>query len=244
MVKQAIILSAGRGERFRPVTDTIPKPLVRLAGKTLIDWQLELLALGGIERVIINCCYLKELLIQHVQSNNYGFKELVFSEEETALETGGGIIKALPFFHDAPFFSINSDVVIYPVNAHILQQLATSFNKRPELQLALLLQPSLKALNIQAKGDFFCNEYGNITRRGAHSNAPFIYTGVQLMHPEIFENEDRSIFSMNIIYDKMLQQSPNNIAGIINTQGTMLEIGDIESHKLAESFVKKSGNLS
>ena len=238
MVKQAIILAAGRGERFRPVTDTIPKPLVRLAGKALIDWQLELLALGGIERVIINCCYLKELLIEHVQKSNYGFKELAFSEEETALETGGGIKKALPFFHDAPFFALNSDVVISPSNANILQQLSNALERKKELQAALLLQPMVDIIGLQLKGDFFCNEYGALKRRGLQPNAPFIFTGVQLLKPQIFTNIDSSIFSMNIIYDKMLQQSPNHIAGIINLQGTMLHVGDIESHKLAESFLQ------
>jgi N-acetyl-alpha-D-muramate 1-phosphate uridylyltransferase len=238
MIKQAIILAAGRGARFRPVTDSIPKPLVRLAGKALIDWQLELLHLSGIERVIINCCYLKELLIEHVQATSYGFKELAFSEEETALETGGGIKKALPFFHDEPFFAVNSDVVISPSNAGILQQLTNAFDKKPLMQVALLLQPMVDVIGLQSKGDFFCNEYGVLKRRGLQPNAPFIFTGVQLLNPQIFSEIDSTIFSMNMIYDEMLENSPSHIAGIINLQGTMLHVGDVEGHNLAEDFLK------
>ncbi|MFM7850421.1 MAG: hypothetical protein ACKO96_00540, partial [Flammeovirgaceae bacterium] len=119
-----------------------------------------------VERVIINCCYLKELLIKHVKAKSYDFKELAFSEEETALETGGGIKKALPFFNDEPFFALNSDVVISPVNTNILKQLSSAFDKQAQLQAALLLQPIVDVIGLQSKGDFFCNEYGALKRRG------------------------------------------------------------------------------
>ncbi len=244
MVKQAIILAAGRGARFCPVTDSIPKPLVRLAGKTLIDWQLELLATAGVERVIINCCYLKELLIKHVNSHDYGFKELAFSEEELALETGGGIKKALPFFQNEPFFAINSDVVISPINAHTLQQLASAFSKKPDLQAALLLQSRLGIIGLSSAGDFFCDEYGRLKRKIMGNNAPFIFTGIQLLSPDIFTEIEASIFSMNMIYDKMLTNDAgltndaSQIAGIINTQGAMLHVGDVAGHKAAEDFIK------
>jgi N-acetyl-alpha-D-muramate 1-phosphate uridylyltransferase len=243
MIKQAIILAAGRGARFRPITDSIPKPLVQLQGKSLIDWQLELLAAAGVERVIINCCYLKELLIEHVRSQNHGIKELAFSEEDIALETGGGIKKALPFFAGEPFFALNSDVVIAPTNAHTLHQLASAFTRQPQLQAALLLQPNAGIIGLNSQGDFFCDEYGRLNRRSnAKENrevAPFVFTGVQLLAPAIFADIEASIFSMNLIYDAMLQQSPNNIAGIINTQGKMLHVGDVEGHKSAEQFLIK-----
>jgi MurNAc alpha-1-phosphate uridylyltransferase len=238
MPKSAIILAAGRGERFRPVTDSIPKPLVQLGGKTLLDWQLELLELSGIERVIINCCYLKDLIKTHVKSRKHNFKEIVFSEEETALETGGGIKKALSFFNDEPFFALNSDVVMHPQTPNILNQLRQAADKRTTLRLILLLQARAGIVGLDgSRGDFFCNEYGLLSRRRLSEEAPFVFTGVQLIYPEVFEGIENSIFSMNLVYNKMLESEQQQIAGVINTNGIMLHVGDVTGHKQAESHL-------
>ena len=174
-ITQAMILAAGRGARFRPVTDTLPKPLVTLGGKALIDWQIEALLAQGITRIVINCCYLAEQLIAHVQSQDYGC-EILFSHEETALETGGGIKRALPFFEGKPFYAVNSDVVLWPESKGYLMQLYRAFTLRPELKLALLLQPTLGAIGLQGAGGFFlpCGRQC-VAPRPAKNRAVFLY---------------------------------------------------------------------
>ncbi len=238
-ITQAIVLAAGRGARFRPVTDAIPKPLVPLGGKPLIDWQLERLKRSGVERVVINCCYLKELLKQHVTAQDYGL-DITFSEEDVALETGGGIKRALPYLDDAPFYAINSDVVFWPENPRLLQQLDRAFALRPEVRLALLLQPNPGTIGIRSAGDFFCDEYGHIWRRGVQKEAPYIFSGVQLMRPDIFDGMEDSIFSMNVIYDRLIKGEKEAIAGIINNGGMMLHVGDPEGHRASEAFLNEA----
>jgi MurNAc alpha-1-phosphate uridylyltransferase len=236
---QAIVLAAGRGARFRPLTDTLPKPLVPLQGKPLIDWQLEMLAAQGIQRVVVNCCYLKERLMAHVRARDYGFAELVLSEEETALETGGGIKKALPFFQGEPFFAVNSDVVMMPAQAGLLASLVQAMRIKPELQAVLLLQARVGIVGLQSAGDFFCDAYGRLARRGTHAEAPFVFTGVQLLHPRAFAGEEASIFSMNKIYDALLagQEEAHVMAGIINNESMMLHVGDMEGYRAVEEYM-------
>ena len=238
-VKQAMILAAGRGERFRPVTDTIPKPLVEVRGKPLIDWQLEMLKANGIERVVINVCYLKELLLEHLERWQDDF-EIIISEEMLALETGGGIKNALHHFNDECFYSLNSDVILYPSQDMLLVQLERAFEVRKETKIALLLHYKTHSVGMPASaaGDFFCDEYGALQRRGEFKEAPFYFTGVQLMHPSIFNDVDDSIFSMNLIFNTILEHTPEQIAGVINQYGSMLHVGDPEGHSNVEAFMR------
>ncbi|TAE83669.1 MAG: nucleotidyltransferase family protein [Alphaproteobacteria bacterium] len=251
MVDQAIILAAGRGQRFRPVTDTIPKPLVAVAGKPLIDWQIEMLIAQGMKRIIINGCYLRDLLFDHVRSRNYTDVEIIFSEEETALETGGGIKHALPLMGDAPFFSINSDVIMFPTDhPRLLHQLANALEKQPNADIILLLHPCLASKGIHGTGDFFCNEHGHLWRKGTHMNAPYWFTGVQLVRPSAFDGIEESVFSMNLIYDRVLAptrspQTAERLLGIINqTGGIMLHVGDVEGHAAVEAWLHQQSNLT
>jgi N-acetyl-alpha-D-muramate 1-phosphate uridylyltransferase len=236
-VKQAMILAAGRGMRFRPITDTTPKPLVEVGGKPLIDWQLEILEMHGMERVIVNTCYLGEQLKAHVSARHYRF-EVIFSDEELALETGGGIKHALNHFNDNLFYSINSDVILYPPHTNLLSQLERAFTLRPTTKLALLLHPTVGTIGLKSAGDFFCNEHGAIWRKGGQLFAPYVFTGVQLINPSVFSSIDQSIFSMNVIYDQLLHNAPDTIAGIVG-QGYMLHVGDVEGHSACEIFLQK-----
>jgi MurNAc alpha-1-phosphate uridylyltransferase len=238
-VTRAIILAAGRGVRFRPVTDTIPKPLVQVRGKALIDWQLELLALSGITHVVINCCYLAEKLIAHVEARNYPLR-ITFSREETALETGGGIKNALHLLGDAPFFAINSDVILFPQHAQLLRQLERAFSLRTSTRLALLLHPTAGTIGLQGAGDFYCDEHGRLARRGELPTAPYFFTGVQLIHPSVFADIEHTIFSMNLVYNHLLATAPQTIAGIVNPSGHMLHVGDPEGHAACEAFLQKN----
>ncbi len=235
-VKQAMILAAGRGARFRPVTDTTPKPLVEVCGKKLIDWQLEMLEMNGIERVVVNVCYLKEQVIEHVQGWRSRF-DIIISEEDAALETGGGIKNALHHFNGELFYAINSDVILHPQHGAMLHQLARAFELREHTEIALLLHYTSHAVGIAGAGDFFCDQQGDLQRRGTQKSAPFYFTGVQLVHPRAFDGVEASIFSMNVIFDKLMMRESIGIAGVINQSGSMLHVGDPEGHAQVERFV-------
>lgn len=243
-VKQAIILAAGRGARFRPVTDSIPKPLVPVCDRPLIDWQLAFLADKGVERVVINCCYLADMLKSHVeQSRYYQEMEISFSTEEVALETGGGIQKALPYFGGELFYALNADVILYPADHINLSRLEAAFSAYPQLKLALLLQPKPGAVGIRSVGDFFCDEFGHIWRRGLQTEAPYFFTGVQLLHAGAFDGVEDTIFSMNVVYDKLIKHEPQHIAGIVNEHGIMLHVGDPDGHRQSEGWLSQEAEL-
>jgi N-acetyl-alpha-D-muramate 1-phosphate uridylyltransferase len=241
-VKQAMILAAGRGARFRPVTDTMPKPLVKLAGKPLIDWQLEMLMANGIERVVINNCYLGEMLRAHIEQLALPL-EILFSHEETALETGGGIKHALHHFGDTPFYAVNSDVVMWPKRPDLLRQLDRAFALRPDTRLALLLHPTPGAIGLNGAGDFFCNEHGALWRRGVQKTAPYFFTGIQLMDASVFDDTEQTIFSMNVVYNQFLQYAPEAIAGVVGG-GRMLHVGDTEGHAACEAFIAQATTIA
>ncbi len=237
-VTQAIILAAGRGARFRPVTDTLPKPLVQIGGKALIEWQIEALLAQGVKRILINCCYLADQLIAHVVAQGYD-GDIIFSHEETALETGGGIKRALPHFEGRLFYAVNSDVVLWPTSGNYLAQLRRAFTLRPELKLALLLHPTLGAIGLNGAGDFFCHTDGMLWRRGMQKTAPYFFTGLQLMHPSVFDRMEQTIFSMNHVYNQLLAEMPEAMAGIVNPAGYMLHVGDAQGHAACEAFLQK-----
>jgi N-acetyl-alpha-D-muramate 1-phosphate uridylyltransferase len=235
-VKQAMILAAGRGQRFRPVTDTIPKPMVEVGGVALIDWQLELLLASGVSKIVVNVCYLKDMLIAHL-ARWKDKAEIIISHEDTALETGGGIKHALHHFGDELFYSLNSDVILFPKHDNTLVQLHAAFQKNAATRLSVLLNFKQHSIGLDSAGDFFCDTFGALQRRGAAKASPFFFTGAQLMHPSVFEGIEDTIFSMNKIYDRLLVEQRQMI-GIINAHGSMLHVGDPEGHKAAEHFLK------
>ncbi len=236
-VTQAMILAAGRGQRFRPVTDTMPKPMVEVDGAPLIDWQMELLIASGVKKIVVNVCYLKEILIDHLKQWKHR-AEIIISHEDTALETGGGIKHALHHFGDELFYSLNSDVILFPKHENMLTQLNAAFEKNDATRLALLLSFKEHAVGLKGAGDFFCDKFGQVQRRGAAKVAPFFFTGAQLMHPSVFENVDDTIFSMNKIYDALLPNE-RELIGIINQHGSMLHVGDPEGHVAAQDFLEQ-----
>lgn len=235
-VKQAMILAAGRGQRFRPITDTIPKPMVEVGDVALIDWQIKQLIACGVEKIVVNVCYLKDILVRHLAQWESKI-EIIISHEDTALETGGGIKQALHHFKGELFYSLNSDVILHPMHPNMLTQLNAAFDKNPATRLALLLSFKEHAVGLSGQGDFFCDTFGHVQRRGAAKTAPFFFTGAQLIDPSIFDGVDDTIFSMNKIFDMLLPQE-RHLIGIINQHGSMLHVGDPEGHKAAESFLK------
>lgn len=232
-IESAIILAAGLGTRMRPLTLQTPKPLIEVAGKKLLDYAVELVESAGIARLVVNTSYLAEQVELHL----IGKSAVQISHETVPLETGGGIAKALPLLNTtAPFIAINSDTICLSGNEHPIHRMASHWHDG--LDALLLLHPREKAVGYQGKGDFFCSGEGDLRRRGDASDAPLVFTGVQLLHPRLFEGCPHGAFSMNVLYDKLQQADGrfSRLKGIVH-DGEWLHIGTPQELAEAERYL-------
>lgn len=230
-MNKAIILAAGLGTRMRPLTDNLPKPLVEVAGKALIDWVLDGAVEGGVSVAVVNTSYKAEMLEAHIARRNA--PSLLISRESEPLETGGGIANALPLLGDEPFFSLNSDTICLPHYTHYLQRLRQAWDET-KMDALLLLHPREKAIGFHEAGDFFIADGGSVKRRGDAKAAPYVFTGTQLIHPRLFESAPQGKFSINTLYDRDLTR----IHALIH-DGHWLHVGDLPGLAAAEAWFAK-----
>lgn len=234
---KAMVMAAGLGKRMRPLTDAIPKPLVKVAGKPLIDHTLDWLAASGITDAVVNTHYKAVLLEAHLAARTA--PRIHISREEVLLETGGGVKKAMPMLGAHPFFITNSDVICIDGKTPALQRLRASWDDTA-MDALLLVQPVASAVGYAGAGDFFVGEGGVPTRRGAAATAPYVFTGVQLLHPRLFAHAPaEDIFSLNVLYDKALQQNPPRLRALVH-DGSWLHIGDPQGVQAAQDFLAKN----
>lgn len=197
-----MVLSAGRGARLRPLTDTLPKPLVPVLGRPLLDHAIDRLAAAGVARVVVNVHHLGEQIIEHLKARQA--PEIVISPEATALETGGGVAQALPLLGAAPFFAVNGDSLWFDGAIPALDRLAAAFDPAQH-DAMLLLQKTVSAVGYeQNRGDFFLGSDGKPRRVGPGEIAPFLFAGVQILSPHLFADAPAGAFSLNRIYDRAL----------------------------------------
>tara|TARA_R100000005_G_scaffold96682_1_gene86002 strand:- start:4281 stop:5009 length:729 start_codon:yes stop_codon:yes gene_type:complete len=217
---RAMILAAGLGTRLRPITDVTPKPLVRVAGRALIDYCFDLLRMAGIRQVVVNKHHLGDQISDYL-SHVTGFDFAISDETEALLETGGGVKKALPFLGADPFFVLNSDVIVRDRAASSLGLMHDRWDDR-EMGALLLLHPVGTAVGYAGSGDFHLEESGRIRRRREGETAPFLFTGVQLLDPGLFAETTMDAFSLNVIYDKAL--ASGRLYGLVH-DGEWLHVG-------------------
>ncbi len=201
----AMVMAAGLGKRMRPLTATRPKPLVHLAGKPLIDHCLDKLWDAGICNVVVNVHYLADLLESHLGSVSYPIHIRISDERDGLLETGGGLIKALPLIDEDPFFVLNSDNIWMDGPQNVFAQLSEQWD--PEKMDALLLVvPNQRACNYRGQGDFALAADGRLARRTPRKVAPFVFTGIQLMSKKLITDPPQDTFSTNIIWDRAIAE--------------------------------------
>lgn len=232
--KNAMVLAAGLGRRMRPLTDRLPKPLVEVSGRPLIDYALELLEQAGVARAVVNASYLAEKLAAYLAARRSGIR-VTLSREETPLETGGGIARALPLLGHAPFYAINSDVILRNgAGMPALRQLAEAWDDGGTDAL-LLLVPKTLAVGYGGAGDFFLED-GRLRRREGASSAPYVFTGTQLLHPRLFEDCPQGAFSINLLYDRRKDAEGflPRIGAIVH-DGAWLHVGTPEAVAAAEA---------
>lgn len=232
---RAMVLAAGLGTRMRPLTEHTPKPLIQVAGKALIDWSLDALVHAGISQIVVNVSYLAEQVEAHIAKRNDA--EFIISHEAEPLETGGGIKKALTHLGDAPFIVMNSDAFCMDGVAAI-RQLQTA----EDAPITLMLQPKEHAVGYHGVGDFFRDERGAIRRKlETEAQAPFVFTGIQKLHPSIFEQSPEGKFSMNVLYNQEVATDGTlgSVQSIVH-EGTWLHVGTPQEKAQAEAFLAKA----
>ncbi|MEM8663412.1 MAG: nucleotidyltransferase family protein, partial [Pseudomonadota bacterium] len=198
----AMVLAAGRGSRMRPLTAMTPKPLIEVAGKALIDHVFDRLSAAGVSRFVVNVHYLPDLIEVHVR-RRAGERVAISDERDGVLETGGGVVRALPLLGDAPFFVANADTFWIEGVSDNLVRLREAFD--PErMDGLLLLAPTVSAVGYDGRGDFDLRADGSVVRRGERSIAPFVYAGCALFSPAAFKDAREEKFSLNEIFDKLI----------------------------------------
>lgn len=215
----AMILAAGLGKRMRPLTARQPKPMVRVAGKPLIDHALDRLADAGINKAVVNVHYLADVLEAHVLVRQTP-KVTVSDERAVLLETGGGMVKALPQLPD-PFFALNADNIWLDGPKSAFHDLSRRWD--PEAMDALLLVvPHARAANFNGTGDFHMDPIGRLSRRRDGRVAPFIYTGIQLVSHRLMRDAPEGPFSTNILWNRAMEEG--RLYGLSFT-GLWFEVG-------------------
>lgn len=199
--KSAMVLAAGRGTRLRPLTDRLPKPLVEIGGSTLLDQAIDRLALAGVERVVVNVHYKAEMIAAHLARRTSPRIEI--SRESEPLETGGGVARALPLLGES-FFVVNGDVLWLDSTEYALTRLARAFDP-DSMDAAMLFQRTVWATGYDGDGDYFLDPLGVPRRRGEREVAPYIFSGVQLLHRRLFDGVGGEAFSLNRLYDRAEQ---------------------------------------
>jgi N-acetyl-alpha-D-muramate 1-phosphate uridylyltransferase len=236
--KTAMVLAAGLGERMRPLTLRIPKPLVTLAGRPLIDHVLDRLAAAGVETAIVNVHYLPEQLEAHLAARQGKPPETFISDERgVLLDTGGGVKKALPLLGPGPFFVHNADSVWSEGTASALSHMLRLWNPA-EMDCLLLLAPVATSIGYAARGDFSMGPDGRLARRGASEVVPFAFAGVSLCDERLFEDAPEGCFSLNMLWDQALAKG--RLYGM-RMDGRWMHVGTPAALAKAETLFEREG---
>ncbi len=200
MPDQAIMLAAGLGKRMRPITDTIPKPLVRVAGKPLIDWGLDAVAQAGVANTIVNVHYLADKLIEYLGDRKQ--PHITISDErDLLLDSAGGIINVLPEFGNKPFYVLNADTFWVGDEAKPnITALAEAWDDA-RMDILLMTAKLTQATGYDGKGDFVVDHDGRLRRARDVAGEALIYAGAAILHPRIFATAEPGVASLNRYFD-------------------------------------------
>ena len=233
--KTAMVLAAGLGKRMSPYTDRMPKPLVRVAGKALLDHVLDRLAEFGVERAVVNVHHFAEQMIDHLESRSQ--PRIVISDERgMLLETGGGVVKALPELGAAPFFLINADTIWIDGVRPNLARLAEAFDPA-SMDALLLLAPTAGSVGYSGRGDFSMAADGRLRRRGEREVVPFVYAGAAILTPAFLADSPPGAFSLTVLFDRAV--AAGRLYGL-RMEGLWMHVGTPEAIAAAEAAIEAS----
>ncbi|WP_248308656.1 nucleotidyltransferase family protein [Bosea sp. 124] len=225
-----MVLAAGLGQRMRPITDTLPKPLVAIGGKPMLDHALDRLAEAGVEEAVVNVHHLAAQIEAHLASREQP-RVTISDERAQLLETGGGVKKALPLLGSEPFFHVNSDSLWSETQRSNMSAMAQAWDA-DGMDMLLLLARREGSVGFDGRGDFFLGDDGLLTRRGTAASAPYVYAGVAIMKPELFADTPGGPFSLNLLFDRAI--AAGRLHGLV-LDGQWLHVGTPEAIAPAEA---------
>ena len=205
MIKKAMILAAGFGKRIYPLTLKNPKPLLKIGNETLLSNTLKFLELFGVKQAVINVHYLREQIVEYIDKSQFNLIINIVNEKDKILDTGGGVLNAIQHFSNEPFLIINPDTIW---NSHYLEELKLmekAFFENEKNKCSLLVVNKKKSFDQSFKGDFSLEN--NLINRKDKNNLNYIYTGLQIIKPEVFSSLYTKIFSINKIWDKLIESN-------------------------------------
>ncbi|WP_373490693.1 nucleotidyltransferase family protein [Parasphingorhabdus sp.] len=235
-IETAMIMAAGLGKRMRPLTETLPKPLVKVAGKAMIDHCFDKLAEAGIGKAVVNVHYLADMLEAHLAGLSHPIETRISDERGQLMETGGGLVQAEPLIEEDNFFCINSDNLWTDGPANSLLQLAETWDE-DRMDGLLLLVPRASAHNYRGAGDFHLDEEKRISRRLAGQEAPLIYSGIQLISKRLLRDAPAGPFSTNIFWERAIGEG--RLFGLVH-QGEWFEVGSPDAIAPTEAALARA----
>lgn len=230
--KRAMILAAGLGTRMRPLTNNVPKPLVKVRGKALIDHVIDRLAAAKVELVIVNLHHHADLLKAHLAKRR-DIEIRTSDETDRILGTGGGVFNVLPLFEGEPFFVHNADSIWVEGYGRAFERMIGRWN--PETMDGLLLAASLvNAIGYEGPGDFLMDSEGRLSRLPEQRLSPFAYPGVQIVHPRLFIGAKPGAFSINPLWDRAIEKG--RLYGM-RLDGVWMHVGTPEALAQSEAYL-------
>jgi len=232
---KAMVLAAGLGLRMRPLTDHVPKPLIPVAGRPLLDHVLDKLAAAGATEAVVNVHYLPDQIIDHVTSRTRP-RVIISDERDQVLGTGGGVVKALPLVGAEPFFLVNSDTMWIDGVRSNLTRLAETFD--PErMDILLLMAPTASSIGYGGRGDYAMLPDGALRKRREHQVVPFVYAGAAILSPSIFADAPKGEFSLTRMFDAANEQE--RLFGL-RLDGVWMHVGTPDAVAAAEEAFLES----
>jgi MurNAc alpha-1-phosphate uridylyltransferase len=233
-IERAMIMAAGLGTRMRPLTNDRPKPLVTVAGKALIDHDLDRLVAAGVKLAVVNLHYKADMLREHLRTRRD--IEIAYSDETGGLlGTGGGVAQALPFFRGQPFFILNSDSIWVEGVTPALPRMIQMWDG-DAMDGLLLMASMVTAMGYEGRGDFVLDAEGHVDRPGENALTPFAYPGVQIVHPRLFDNAPQGAFSTNLLWNRAI--AARRLYGT-RLDGVWIHVGTPEARAEAEAYLAK-----
>jgi len=232
---KAMVLAAGLGLRMRPLTDRLPKPLVRVADRALLDHALDKLADADVGQAVVNVHYLPDQIIEHVAGRTRP-KVTISDERDRVLGTGGGVVKALPLLGDTPFFHLNADTMWIDGVRPNLGRMAEAFDPA-KMDILLLMAPTTTSIGYSGRGDYSMLPNGALRRRREQQVVPFVYAGAAILSPSLFVDAPRDEFSLTKIFDRANEQE--RLFGL-RLDGVWMHVGTPDAVAAAEEAYLES----
>jgi MurNAc alpha-1-phosphate uridylyltransferase len=230
-----MVLAAGLGQRMRPLTDHLPKPLIQVAGRPLLDHVLDKLAFAGVAEAVVNVHYLPDQIIDHVATRSNP-RVIISDERNHVLGTGGGVVKALSLLGPSPFFHVNSDTMWIDGVQSNLARLADAFEPA-SMDILLLMAPTAGSIGYSGRGDYAMLPDGALRRRREHQVVPFVYAGAAIISPAIFAAAPPGQFSLNKMFDAANERE--RLFGL-RLDGVWMHVGTPDAVSAAEEAFLES----